>query len=139
MTLPDQNGILFLSAEILLNIKKCKFHLRKEINENKNEIRKVIRQEINSGLDVCFTGKVTRLVNALTGFIDDVQIGYSENEQINNAVIAIMRRHENDSTINVKEEIKKMLDELIGGVTSQLRLNGECAGCDSGAFAGFHG
>jgi hypothetical protein len=48
----------------------------------------------------------------LCGFIDGIQISYSENEQINNVVIAIMRRCENDTTLNAIEEVKKSLDEL---------------------------
>jgi hypothetical protein len=63
-------------------------------------------------MNVCFTGRVTRLVNSLSGFVDSIQIGYSENEQINNAVIATMRRCEKDTTLDLHEEVKKVLDEL---------------------------
>lgn len=83
-----------------------------EIHEYKNEIRRVLRDEINAGARVCFTGKITRLVNSLSGFIDDVQIGISENEQINNAIIACMRRCEANPQLNLKAEAKKALDEL---------------------------
>ena len=77
-----------------------------------DEIRKVLRQEIEAGYNVCFTGKVTRLVNALTGFIEGIQIGYSENEQINNIVITIMRKKQTNPEINVYDEINNALTEL---------------------------
>lgn len=83
-----------------------------EVNEHKKEIRNIIREEISAGMNVCFTGRVTRLVNSLSGFVDSIQIGYSENEQINNAVIATMRRCEKDTTLDLHEEVKKVLDEL---------------------------
>ncbi len=83
-----------------------------EVHEHKKEIRNILREEITSGMFVCFTGRVTRLVNSLTGFIEDVQIGISENEQINNTVIMIMRKHENNPDIDLRAEVKKALDEL---------------------------
>lgn len=81
-------------------------------HKSRIEIRKILKDEILAGANLCFTGQVTRLVNSLCGFIDGIQIGYSENEQINNAVIATMRRCENDDTLNVRNEVKKSLDEL---------------------------
>ena len=82
-------------------------------HENKKEIRKILRDEITAGNNMCFTGKVTRLVNSLSGFIDGIQIGYSENEQINNAVIATMRRCESNTSLNIKDEVQKILDGLL--------------------------
>jgi hypothetical protein len=83
-----------------------------KIHKDCTELRKILKDEIIQGRGLCFTGQVTRIVNALCGFIDGIHIGYSENEQINNAVIATMRRCENDTKLNVKEEVKKALDEL---------------------------
>lgn len=80
-----------------------------EYHEHKTEIRKILREEITSGIQMCFTGRVTRLVNTLTGFIEDVHIGISENEQISNTVIMILRKYENDETVNIKEEVKKSI------------------------------
>jgi hypothetical protein len=41
-----------------------------------------LKEEILDGQDVCFTGKITRLVNTLVGFYDDISISVGENEQI---------------------------------------------------------
>ena len=101
----SRNGVTY--AEILERIWGIS-----EIHEHRKEIRNVLREEITAGAMVCFTGKVTRLVNTLSGFISDVQVGYSENEQINNAVIATMRRCEQNPDLNVRDEVKKVLDEL---------------------------
>ena len=90
------------------------------LHKHKIEIRKILKDEIFSGMNLCFTGQVTRLVNSLCGFIDNIHIGYSENEQINNAVIATMRMCKNNNLLNVKEEIKKVLDELLIPNSKQL-------------------
>ncbi len=78
----------------------------------RTHIATVIKQEIIDGMNYCFTGRVTRLVNSLTGFIDGINIGISENEQINNAVIAAIRRCEKDKNLNIVQEVTKILDEL---------------------------
>jgi hypothetical protein len=83
-----------------------------EIHIHKHEIRKIIKEEVISGIGYCFTGCITRLVNSLSGFIDGIQIGYSENEQINNTVIMIMRKCEANNSLIAYDEIKKALDEL---------------------------
>jgi len=38
-------------------------------SDNKDEILQVLNQEINDGLCMCFTGRLTRLLNTLVGFI----------------------------------------------------------------------
>lgn len=82
------------------------------INPHKKEIRRILRNEINDGIGYCFTGRVTRLVNSLSGFVDGIQVGYSENEQINNAVIATIRRCEANPELKVLDEVRKVLTEL---------------------------
>jgi len=83
-----------------------------ENHEHKYAIRNILKDEVMDGLSVCFTGRITRVVNSLCGFIDGIQIGYSINEQISNGIIAIMRRADNDPELNVEAEVKKYLNEL---------------------------
>lgn len=83
-----------------------------ETHKHKHIIRRILKEEILDGANVCFTGKITRLVNALCGFLDGVIIAYNENEQINNAVISVMRRCDKNKELNIKDEIKKTLIEL---------------------------
>ncbi len=81
-------------------------------HEDKTTIRSILKQEILDGAGMCFTGRITRLVNVLSGLYDGVQITYNETEQINNAIIAVIRRCEKDHTMNLLNEAKKTLIEL---------------------------
>ena len=51
--------------------------------------------EITDSISYCFTGKINRLVNSLTGFLDDVHIGISNNEQLQLYFQQIIRRINN--------------------------------------------
>jgi len=48
----------------------------------KEEAYKRLTEELTDGDCKCLTGKMTRMVNALTGFVDGISIGISENAQI---------------------------------------------------------
>ena len=56
-------------------------------HENKQDILPVLYQEMSDALCMCFTGRITRLVNSLSGFVPEVEIKISDNEQISNLVI----------------------------------------------------
>ena len=56
-------------------------------HENKQDIYKILSQEMSDALCMCFTGRITRLVNSLSGFVPDVSIHISDNEQISNLVL----------------------------------------------------
>jgi len=104
-TIISKNGVMY--SEIFERIWSIS-----NIHKHKTEIRKILKDEIYAGIGVCFTGRVTRLVNVLCGFIDGVQISYSENEQINNAIITTRRRCEEDKTLNIIDEAKQVLTSL---------------------------
>lgn len=88
-------------------------------HEHKKVMRQIIKQEIMDGMGFCFTGRITRLVNAFSGFVDGVQIRISTNEQISDAMIAVMRRCEKDSKLVPRDEAKKALDDLNIGPADQ--------------------
>ena len=56
-------------------------------HKNKKNILPILSQEMSDALCMCFTGRITRLVNTLSGFVPDVSIHISDNEQISNLVI----------------------------------------------------
>ena len=56
-------------------------------HENKQDILPILSQEMSDALCMCFTGRITRLVNTLSGFVPEVIIHISDNEQISNLVI----------------------------------------------------
>jgi hypothetical protein len=51
-------------------------------SNNKDEILQVLNQEISDGLCMCFTGRLTRLLNTLVGFYDDIELQISDSAQI---------------------------------------------------------
>ena len=58
----------------------------------------------------CFTGRITRLVNVLNGFFDDIQINISSSEQIGNIIKNIIRDKE-EITDEMKNKIRQELIE----------------------------
>lgn len=52
-------------------------------SKHKNEICKILYNEIPEMKQVCFTGRVSRLVNILMGFEEDMKISIDINQQIN--------------------------------------------------------
>ena len=56
-------------------------------HKNKQDILPILSQEMSDALCMCFTGRITRLVNTLSGFVPEVTIHISDNEQISNLVI----------------------------------------------------
>ncbi len=56
-------------------------------HENKQNILPILSQEMSDALCMCFTGRITRLVNTLAGFVPEVTIHISDNEQISNLVL----------------------------------------------------
>jgi hypothetical protein len=50
--------------------------------DSQNEIKKILSMDMVGSKDLCFIGKVTRLIGCLNGFSDLVQITISEAEEI---------------------------------------------------------
>ena len=78
-------------------------------SNNKNDILHVLNQEISDGLCMCFTGRMTRLLNCLVGFFDDIEIQISDNEQVTNIIITLKNKISNVDEL--KEAVKKELTE----------------------------
>jgi len=83
--------------------------------EKRGELFKRLNEELAEGECKCFTGRLSRLVNVLNGFYDDIQIQISSNEQIANVILALRRQHglrpEDEMTDAIKEAIRKELEE----------------------------
>ena len=63
-------------------------------SENKDDLCKVLNQEISDGLCMCFTGRLTRLLNCLTGFYDDIELQISDSKQITNIIVALKKKYD---------------------------------------------
>ena len=77
-------------------------------NKNSNEIFTIMNQEMLDAECKCFTGRMSRLVNCLNGFDENIQITISDNEQIGN-VIAQLKKKTNDV-----EELKGIVKKELG-------------------------
>jgi hypothetical protein len=98
---------------VLLEINKLQNDLQIEIKNRLNE-------EMEDGLCKCFTGRLSRLVNSLSGYSDKVSIKISSAEEIGNVISIIKDRYGDDTDkvrINVEKELiergyeKEVIDE----------------------------
>ena len=75
------------------------------------EIQKRLNEEMLDSECKCFTGRISRLVNCLSGYSDKVCIQISENEEINNIISVIMNKREMKTIEILKEEVREALTE----------------------------
>ena len=80
-----------------------------------NELQKEIKQRLNEEMQEseckCFTGRISRLVNCLSGYSDKVKIQISESEEIGNIISVIMEKRGIKTTETLKEEVSVALKE----------------------------
>lgn len=88
-------------------------------HKDRNEILGILNIDMLDSSDTCFTGRISRLINCLSGFYDDIKIKISDNDQINNIIIVTRKRlardylnldHENFIKI-LKENVKNEMRE----------------------------
>lgn len=81
-------------------------------HENKNEIFSVLNNEMLDSLCKCFTGRISRLINCLNGFDENIVINISDAEQIGNICILIKEQLGPNYTDDLfKEKVKKELQD----------------------------
>jgi hypothetical protein len=61
-------------------------------HEHAEELSRRLREELFEGRGMCFTGRATRLLNALQGFVDGVHVGVSKREAMQARITAILVR-----------------------------------------------
>jgi Leucine-rich repeat (LRR) protein len=99
----DVHSVLNVTfAELLINVLSF---IDQHIS--KKEIYKVLEQEMNDAICKCFTGRMSRLINCLNGFDDNIVINISDNDQIGNIIILIKERliTENTYTVELHKDI----------------------------------
>ena len=76
-------------------------------NEHVTDIKHVLNGEMLDAECMCFTGRVSRLVNCLSGFDVLVEVKISDNEQIGNVIAVIRERlkFEGKYTVELHKEI----------------------------------
>ena len=83
-------------------------------NSDKDEILKVLNDEINDANCKCFTGRMSRLINCLNGYDDRVKITIADNSQIGNIIALVKQKLEDNSEYTIdkhKELVRKALEE----------------------------
>jgi hypothetical protein len=74
-------------------------------HEHKEVMKSVLKEELIASMGLCFTGRFTRVINSLSGFVEEVSIGISSREQMQNQIAAAIKRS------NPHEEVKRILKE----------------------------
>ena len=91
-------------VELLLNVYSIALK-----SKDKEEIFKIMDNEMTDSQCKCFTGRLSRLVNCLNGFDENIKINISDNEQIGNIILLIRNKYTDISQI--KEEVRKELTD----------------------------
>jgi Leucine-rich repeat (LRR) protein len=84
------------------------------VHKDSLEIKKILNNEMQDGLCMCFTGRLSRLINCLNGFYDDIEIKIHDNQQIGNIILLIKNKLETNGELNIqqwKTEVEKELKE----------------------------
>ena len=90
-------------------------------HEHKEELLKILDQEIIESQGKCLQGRISRTINILNGYHDSVKIKISDNEQISNLIITLQNKFNNLFELKdnfIKEMIernynKEIIDEWI--------------------------
>jgi hypothetical protein len=85
---------------------------RIEINEHKDEIKRILNVEMTDSICKCFTGRMSRLVNCLNGFDELVNIKIADNEQISQIIIAVKNELQNENKYNIDLHKEIAIDRL---------------------------
>lgn len=85
-----------------------------QTNPHKKELQRILKQELEASRGVCFTGRFSRLINTLTGFVDGigVSIGESDQMQANIATAVRVGRQEKKTTEEIRAHVVSILDEF---------------------------
>jgi hypothetical protein len=82
-----------------------------------------LKEELQEGESVCFTGKMTRIVNSLQGIVDGVLIGVSQREQMQARIIVIMNKLRQGA--KNKDALRRELANAIDELPVDQLMNGE--------------
>ena len=102
---PEVHSILNINFEELL---KAVFIEIDNYAQDKDSILKIMNQEMTDSICKCFTGRLSRLINCLSGFSDKVSIKISNNEEISNIIITLKNK-----IIDIDKLKQAIVDELV--------------------------
>lgn len=85
---------------------------RIDSSKDKEELLKVLEEQIQDSECQCFTGRFNRTLSTLIGFYEDIKIEISDNDRIGAVVLSLRERYANKSPMKQKEIVKRQLMEL---------------------------
>jgi Leucine-rich repeat (LRR) protein len=91
--------------------------------EYQTEVKKIICQEMAISQDKCFTGKISRLVSCLQGFIEGIEIGINKSEQISNIILMVKKKLEKDDELTQPNWIEEFEKEMKNRKYSDKEIN----------------
>jgi len=103
------HSVLELTFKELL----CYVWMTIQQHTDKDEIKNILNIEMRDAKCMCFTGRISRLINCLNGFTDLVRIEISDSEQIGNIIIVTQRRLTAKDNYSVEEHQKIVKKELL--------------------------
>ena len=77
-----------------------------------NEIKNRLNEEMDDSECKCYTGRISRLVNCLSGYSDKVLIKISDAEQIGNIITYIKNKYKDSHIDTIKQIVRDRLTEL---------------------------
>ena len=89
---------------------------------NSAEIKAVLNAEMSDARCMCFTGRISRLVNCLNGFDPLVTIQISDNEQIGNIIslVKTQLKDKNEYTVERHKDVVRTRLEELGIVAEEI-------------------
>ena len=102
----DVHSILLINFEDLF----LRVFQRIVNSEHKTELLIRLDDEMSDSMCKCFTGRLTRLINVLVGFFEDIEINISESERIS-AIILYVLSGTGEMTDELKEICRTKLNE----------------------------
>jgi hypothetical protein len=99
------HSVLNVTFEEVLNSVWSKI----SIHNDRQEIIKVLNIEMLDSECKCFTGRLTRLVNCLSGFDDNIKMQISDNEQMSNISKILYDKYTNIE--DYERELRKEFEE----------------------------
>ena len=99
-----------------------------DINENGHEIKRILNKEMSDALCMCFTGRISRLIDCLNGIDDLVVIDLSPNARIISICQQIYELLSEKGKVSLKAEdyqarVEKELQERGFDLTEEIQTN----------------
>lgn len=86
-----------------------------EAHPFRETLRERLAEELHDAMGLCFTGRMTRVVNAMHGLVDGIRVSVSPRERLQAAAIQIVGRKASTSTKDVaalQQELISVIDDV---------------------------